>query len=72
VTSLANGSHARQIGECGIPRVSLTGSEPLVRHDFIEILGRDPIICSFFKDGWAQKVVEVVRDVRSTATLKKN
>jgi sulfatase maturation enzyme AslB (radical SAM superfamily) len=33
------------------------------------VLGRDPITCSFFKDGWAQKVVELVRGVRSTATL---
>lgn len=28
---------ARQIGECGIPQVSLTGGEPLVRRDFLEI-----------------------------------
>ena len=28
---------ARQIGECGIPRVSLTGGEPLVRSDFMDI-----------------------------------
>ena len=33
------------------------------------VLGRDPITCSFFKDGWAQKVVELVRGVRPTATL---
>ncbi|MBQ9005052.1 MAG: radical SAM protein [Atopobiaceae bacterium] len=28
---------ARQIGECGIPRVSLTGGEPLIRRDFLDI-----------------------------------
>lgn len=29
---------ARQIGECGVPRVSLTGGEPLVREDFLDIV----------------------------------
>lgn len=29
---------ARQIGECGILRVSLTGGEPLLRPDFLEIV----------------------------------
>ena len=66
---------ARQIGECGIPRVSLTGGEPLLRPDFLDIAAeltrRDVAITQLYTNGslLAPKVLDGLRELGQHPTV---
>ena len=66
---------ARQIGECGIPRVSLTGGEPLIRRDFLEIAAeltrQDVAITQLYTNGklLTAEILDSLKQLRQHPTV---
>ena len=66
---------ARQIGECGIPRVSLTGGEPLIRRDFLEIAAeltrQDVAITQLYTNGklLTAEILDGLKQLRQHPTV---
>ena len=66
---------ARQIGECGVPRVSLTGGEPLLRPDFLDIVAeltrQDVAITQLYTNGslLTPEVLDGLKEQRQHPTV---